>query len=69
VHGLRGGQWVRAPRAPPPDEHEGVSCSLQLPLRACARPTRLSGLCVSKKQVSKHAPHPVGTRIRSDSVL
>ena len=32
---------------PPPHEHEGVSCSLQfLPLCACARPTRLSGLCV-----------------------
>ena len=52
MHGLGGGQWVRAPRAPPPPpphEHEGVSCSLQFPLCACARPTRLSGLCVPKQ--------------------
>jgi hypothetical protein len=37
---------LRAPPPPPPHEHEGVSCSLQFPLCACARPTRLSGLCV-----------------------
>jgi hypothetical protein len=45
VHGLRGGQWVGAPRAPPPPhEHEGVSCSLQSPLCACARPTRYAAV-------------------------
>ena len=32
-----------------PSGHEGVSCSLQFPLCACARPTRLSGLCVSTR--------------------
>ena len=37
---------LREPPPPPPHEHEGVSCSLQFPLCACARPTRLSGLCV-----------------------
>jgi hypothetical protein len=36
---------LREPPPPPPHEHEGVSCGLQFPLCACARPTRLSGLC------------------------
>jgi hypothetical protein len=44
------------PSPPPPRGHEGVSCSLQFPLCACARPTRLSGcvclLCLLTEQDS-----------------
>ena len=47
---------LREPPPPPPHEHEGVSCSLQFPLCACARPTRLSGcvclLCLLTEQDS-----------------
>ena len=34
-----------------PALYHWVSCGLQFPLCACARPTRLSGLCVSNEDM------------------